>query len=178
MKKYKSLLLIALCSLLPALAVLSSLLPAPLYCQWLEATVPVGDNPWALVYNSIYSKVYCANGGGDDVTVIDGESDTVIKTITVGGSPGALAWNPIENRTYIANYWSNTVSVIRDSMIIGIEEDEIASLPLAMTNGVEIYPNPAKGVLRVRGPFSEKTIRIFDISGKMTKEIEIIRSVT
>ena len=34
----------------------------------------------------------------------------------------------------------------------------------------EIYPNPAKGVLRVRGPISEKTIKIFDVSGKLVKE--------
>jgi uncharacterized delta-60 repeat protein len=42
---------------------------------------------------------------------------------------------------------------------------------------IEIYPNPVKGVLRVRGPFSEKTIKIFDITGKMVKEIEILRGV-
>ena len=68
-------------------------------------------------------KVYCANGESDNVTVIDGATDSVITTITVGGGPSAFAWNPIQNRTYVANYWSNTVSVIRDSIIIGIEEE-------------------------------------------------------
>jgi hypothetical protein len=36
---------------------------------------------------------------------------------------------------------------------------------------LEVYPNPAKGVMRVHGPFSEKTIKIFDICGKMIREI-------
>jgi hypothetical protein len=40
---------------------------------------------------------------------------------------------------------------------------------------IGIKPNPAKSVMRVCGPFSEKTIKIFDVSGKMIKEIEILR---
>ena len=35
----------------------------------------------------------------------------------------------------------------------------------------EIYPNPAKAVIRVRGSLSAKTIKIFDVSGKLIKEI-------
>ena len=95
--------------------------------------------------------------------------------IAVGGGPGAFAWNPIENRTYVANYWSNTVSVIRDTIIIGIEEEN-SKVKMQSAKLLEIYPNPAKNVMRVRGPFSGKTIKIFDISGKMIKEIEILRS--
>ena len=65
--------------------------------QWLETTIPVGDYPWGLVYNSLNNKVYCANDNSNDVTVINGASDSVIKTIAVGGNPGAFAWNPIQN---------------------------------------------------------------------------------
>ena len=104
-----------------------------LSAQWLETTIPVGDYSWTLVYNSLNNKVYCANRSGDNVTVIDGATNSVITTISVGSGSRAFAWNPIQNRTYVANYWSFTVSVIRDSIISGIEEDEIASLPLAMT---------------------------------------------
>jgi len=44
----------------------------------------------------------------------------------------------------------------------------------------EIYPNPAKSVIRVRGPFSVKEatdIKIFDVSGKLIKEIATLPSV-
>jgi YVTN family beta-propeller protein len=135
-------------------------------------TIPVGYFPYDLIYNSMNKKVYCANGGGDDVTVIDGASDSVIKTITVGGSPGAFAWNPIQNRIYVANYWSNTVSVIRDTIPYGIEERQTLD---AIRLTPEIYPNPAQSVIRVRGPFSEKTIKMFDVSGKL---IRVVNNVT
>jgi YVTN family beta-propeller protein len=134
-------------------------------------TVQVGTEPCALVYNSLNNKVYCANLYSHNVTVIDGATNSVITTIPVGDGPIAFTWNPIQNRTYVANYWSNTVSVIRDSMIIGIKEtpnsDAISLMP-------EIYPIPAKGVIRVRCPFSVNEpadLKIFDVSGKLIREI-------
>ena len=80
-----------------------------LSAQWLETTIPVGDYSWTLVYNSLNNKVYCANRSGDNVTVIDGATNSVITTISVGSGSRAFAWNPIQNRTYVANYWSFTV---------------------------------------------------------------------
>jgi len=38
-------------------------------------------------------------------------------------------------------------------------------------SSLEVYPNPAKSVLRVRVPVSVKTIKIFDVSGKLIKEV-------
>jgi YVTN family beta-propeller protein len=210
MKKanFPFLMITALCFLFSVSFFLS---PAPLNAQWLEATIPVGDNPRPMVYNStnnkvycanvfgnnvtvidkynsvirtipvgeepqafsynsLNNKVYCANGDSDDVTVIDGAYDTVIKTITVGGGPSAFAWNPIQNRTYVANYWSNTVSVIRDSIIGGIEE---TANPNTINLTPEIYPNPARSFLAVRLPQTadRQNIKIFDVSGKLVKEI-------
>ncbi len=54
----------------------------------------------------------------------------------------------------------------------GIEE--IASLPLAKTSGVEVYPNPAKSFFVARIPSSIKSqmLRMFDVSGKLLKEID------
>ena len=65
--------------------------------QWLKATIPVGDNPWDLIYNPLNNKVYCANDWSNTVSVLDDTSDSVITTIPVGSSP--RAWNPIQNRT-------------------------------------------------------------------------------
>jgi hypothetical protein len=68
--------------------------------------------------------------------------------------------------------------VIKDTIVIGIEEDEIASLPLAMTKGVEIHPNPAKSYLAVRLPLSvdRQELKIFDVSGKLVKEEDKVTS--
>jgi YVTN family beta-propeller protein len=129
-------------------------------------TIPVGDYPSALVWNSTNNKVYCANWGSGSVSVIDGATNQVITTIPVGDEPCAFAWNSIENRTYVANYGSSTISVIRD--VTGIEE---YFLPDVKPLTSEIYPNPANSFFVIRSPLPVKEIEIFDVSGKLIKEI-------
>jgi YVTN family beta-propeller protein len=130
------------------------------------ATIPVGDGPFALVWNSTNNKVYCANWNSDNVSVIDGATNQVIRTIQVGDEPRAFAWNSIQNRTYVANYYSSTISVIRD--VTGIEEYFVPDVkPLTL----EIYPNPAKSFFVIRCPLPVKEIKIFDVSGKLIREI-------
>jgi len=68
----------------------------------------------------------------------------------------------------------------------GIEEDEIATLPLAMTKSVEVYPNPAKTYFTIRlpqlwsattmslqakSPILHSKIRMYNVTGKVVKEI-------
>ena len=130
------------------------------------ATIQVGSGPWALVWNSTNNKVYCANWGSDNVSVIDGATNRVIATIPAGSAPCAFAWNSIQNRTYVANYGSSTISVIRD--VTGIEE---YFLPDVKPLTLEIYPNPAKSFFVIRCPLPVKEIEIFDVSGKLIKEI-------
>uniref|UniRef100_A0A7C3UVU9 T9SS type A sorting domain-containing protein n=1 Tax=candidate division WOR-3 bacterium TaxID=2052148 RepID=A0A7C3UVU9_UNCW3 len=130
------------------------------------ATIPVGDSSSALVWNSTNNKVYCANEGSNNVSVIDGATNQVITTIPVGSAPCAFAWNSIQNRTYVANYGSSSISVIRD--VTGIEEYFIPDVkPLTS----EIYPNPANSFFVIRSSLPVKEIEIFDVSGKLIKEI-------
>jgi len=135
------------------------------------ATIPVGRYPWTLVWNSTNNKVYCANWVSANVTVIDGETNQVIATILVGDGPRAFAWNSIQNRTYVANYYGSSISVIRDAT--GIEEcftlDAKRSTP-------EIYPNPASSFFVIRSPLPVKDIKIYDVSGKLVKEIGLSSS--
>jgi hypothetical protein len=84
----------------------------------------------------------------------------------VGDEPYAFAWNSIENRTYVANFGSSSISVIRD--VTGIEE---YSLPDVKPFTSEIYPNPAKSFFVIRSSLPVKKIEIFDVSGKLIKEI-------
>ena len=85
----------------------------------------------------------------------------------MGSAPRAFAWNSIENRVYVANHWSSTISVIRDNGT-GIEEYFIPEVkPLTS----EIYPNPANSFFVIRCPLPVKEIEIFDVSGKLIKEI-------
>ena len=85
----------------------------------------------------------------------------------MGSAPCAFAWNSIKNRTYVANFGSSTISVIRDN-VTGIEE---YFLPDVKPFTSEIYPNPAKSFFVIRSSFPVKEIEIFDVSGKLIKEI-------
>jgi YVTN family beta-propeller protein len=68
--------------------------------------------PWALCHNPQNNKVYCANEGSGNVTVIDGATDSVIATVTAGSGPWALCHNPQNNKVYCANEGSDDVTVI------------------------------------------------------------------
>ena len=75
------------------------LLSQPLFlsAQWLETTIAAGSSPFALVYNTTNNKVYCANYGSNNVTVIDGATNDVITTIPVGDHPLGLVYNLTNN---------------------------------------------------------------------------------
>ena len=53
-----------------------------------------------------------ANLGSNNVSVIDGATNTVTATIVVGSSPYSVSVNPTTNKIYVANPGSNNVSVI------------------------------------------------------------------
>jgi len=98
----------------------AAILPAA--AQTILATVPVGQDAFALAANPVTNKVYVANYCGNDpscggsspgtVTVINGLTNTVDATITVGGHPALPIINPVTNKIYVTNRRDNTVSVI------------------------------------------------------------------
>jgi YVTN family beta-propeller protein len=88
-----------------------------------SAIVDIQTGTWsyALCYNPLNNKVYCANSGGNSVAVVCGAADSVVTTVPVGDYPRAFCHNPQQNRVYVANYDGSSISVLRDSMS-GIEE--------------------------------------------------------
>jgi hypothetical protein len=69
----------------------------------------------------------------------------------------------------VANYYSSSISVIRDVMP-GVEEHLMLN---ATGNMLEVYPNPAKSffVIRIPSFIKSQTVKMFDVSGKLVKEI-------
>jgi YVTN family beta-propeller protein len=71
----------------------------------------VGTSPCALCYNPTNNKVYCANRYSDNMTVIDGATNSVIATVAAGDRPRALCYNPTDNKVYCSNSGVANVTV-------------------------------------------------------------------
>ena len=91
------------------------LLPAPIVpraaADTATATVAAETNPLAVAVNPVTNKIYIANSGSANVTVIDG-TDNSTATVTAGTYPWAVAVNPVTNKIYIANSGSANVTAI------------------------------------------------------------------
>ena len=91
----------------------------------LVATVAVGRYPICMAVNPSTNRIYVANEGNDNVSVIDGASNAVVATVPVGSYPLGVAVNPSTNRIYVANYCSGNVSVID-----GASNTVVATVPV------------------------------------------------
>ena len=61
-----------------------------------------GAIPLAVAVNPVTNKIYVANENSNNVTVIDGATNTTT-TVAVGTFPIAVAVNPVTNQIYVAN---------------------------------------------------------------------------
>jgi YVTN family beta-propeller protein len=75
-------------------------------------TVKVGANPISLAIDRAANKIYVANTGSGNISVIDGDSDAVVKTIPGEAHPYAIAVNEVTGTVYVTNTYSNAVTVI------------------------------------------------------------------
>jgi YVTN family beta-propeller protein len=76
-------------------------MPGESSAQYLEATIPTGLAPRAVMWNPTANKVYTADDDGGTVTIIDGASNEVRATVPVGVYPGGLSCNPHTNKVYV-----------------------------------------------------------------------------
>ncbi len=78
-----------------------------------QTTITVGTSPVDVAVTGVSgSRAYVSNYYDNTVSVIDTNTNTVIKTISVGASPYNLTASPDGTRVYVANVNANTVSVI------------------------------------------------------------------
>jgi YVTN family beta-propeller protein len=74
--------------------------------------VKVGANPISLAIDRAVNKIYVANTGSGNISVIDGASDAVVTTIPGEAHPYAIAVNEVTGTVYVTNTYSNTITVI------------------------------------------------------------------
>jgi YVTN family beta-propeller protein len=95
--------------------------------------VKAGSDPVAVALNPVTNTVYIANVNSNNITVLDGATNTVTATLASGIGPDAVGVNPVTNRIYVANNLSSTVTVVDGATnSIGIVTDPNAQFPKAV----------------------------------------------
>src|SRR3972149_4419944 len=73
--------------------------------------ITVGVGPVYVAIDEITYTLYVVNQGSNDVTVIDGATNSIITTISVGTSPSGAEFIGSVNRLYVLNQGSSDISV-------------------------------------------------------------------
>src|SRR5258707_13125242 len=72
------------------------------YSQTGVATIGAGTNPFAAAVNPVTNKIYVTHNGSNNVTVIDGATNTTT-TVAAGTTPSGVAVDPGTNKIYREN---------------------------------------------------------------------------
>jgi RHS repeat-associated protein len=124
--------------------------------QTVVATVTVGTQPTAIGVNPTTNKIYVANHGSRNVSVIDGATNGVVATVTAGTYPTAIGVNPTTNKIYVANYGSKNVSVIDGATNGVVATVTVGTQPTAIgvnptTNKVNVANHGSRNVSVIDG---------------------------
>jgi len=100
------------------------------------ARIAVGNRVRALYYDSAGRKLYCANAGSDNISVLDAESYKYLGTIQTLGFPEELVGDPVSRRLYCLQWDGGAVAVINmngDSVVaqvpVGTRPEHLVPLP-------------------------------------------------
>jgi YVTN family beta-propeller protein len=80
--------------------------------------------------NPVTNKIYVANQGSANVTVIDGATNGTT-TVAAGSTPAEAAVNPVTNKVYVTNYYGANMTVI-DGATNGTTTVAAGTYPLAV----------------------------------------------
>ena len=94
-------------------------------------SVKVGSVPVAVDYSVAAGKLYVANQGSNNVSIIDLKTESVTATTTVGLSPSGI-WVDESGNVYVANQGGNSLSVIKAGSDLASELIPVQTLPVAV----------------------------------------------
>ncbi|MGA3022934.1 MAG: YncE family protein [Thermoplasmata archaeon] len=96
-------------------------------------SIPVGAGPTGVAYDSANDQLFVTNGGSDNVTVIQGDTDAIVGSIPVGSDPTGPAYDPRNGDVYVANMMSANVSVLNGTTDKVVETVPVEPYPLGVT---------------------------------------------
>ena len=71
-----------------------------------------GLYPHGIAYDQVTDRIFVANYGTDNVSVVDAGSAVEIDVVDVGDTPQDVCVNSVTGKIYVANMYDGTVSVI------------------------------------------------------------------
>ena len=74
--------------------------------------VNAGEIPCAIAVDFSSGRVFVANYASNNVTVIDGVSDSVVRTVNVGPHPQAIAVDSDNHKVYVASTHAGTTTIL------------------------------------------------------------------
>ena len=81
-----------------------------------DASIPVDDNPKAIIYNSANDLIYVTNYNSGIISIINTTTNLITDTINIGNFLGTglsgIEVNPINNTIYVTNSGLNIISII------------------------------------------------------------------
>lgn len=125
------------------MTVVHNMLPAEFFPMGMEE---IAGAPGMTILSAL-NRIYVPNSSSNNVSVIDGNSNTVITTITVGTNPVGVGVNPATNRIYVTNQGSHSVSVIDGFTHVVIATIMVGASP----EGVNVNPATNRIYITNRG---------------------------
>ena len=82
----------------------------------IDAIIPVGNNPKAVIYNSANDFIYITNSNSGVISIINTTTNLITDTVNIGNFLGTglsgIEVNPINNTIYVTNSGLNIISLI------------------------------------------------------------------
>jgi YVTN family beta-propeller protein len=123
---------------------------------YVVTTISGFNDPRGIAVDSLNNLIYVANSGGaGSVSIVNGDTNSIIGTISPVGSANGIAYDPLNNRLYVTKWGFNQVAVIRLS-----DKQVIANLSVGF-HPTGIAYNPATNKIYVAN-FNDNTVSIFD----------------
>ncbi len=131
---------------------------------------PEAGSPLEVAVNPQTNRIYVTSDnvveGGGEVFVIDGKTESMVRSIRVGLRPQGIAVNPVTNRVYVANSGGHTVSVIDGSLDSVVGEIQLPASPQSMAVNATtntVYTTLSAGLAIIDG--ATGAVRTIDTGG-------------
>ena len=147
---------------------------SPLPSVRVIAVVPVGTGPQEVAFDPLNGYLYVANTGSNNVTIINGATNTVVASVAVGRFPRATAVDDRTGNLYVTNTGSGTVSVLNGSS--GTPLVTIAPPSLTGPSGIVFDPATASiyfAAYTSAPPFSGELVIVNDTTNTVVGQIPL-----